>query len=229
MQLRMGAHDVIAFHEGLHRELPVGRQHCRIPPVHLELVGIAGIHPLDNRPHAVEQRGRVIVKVDEGAADPQLHPARFEVDFRVIEQFSRENLFAEHKSVLAFGIPAPAMERADEAAFGAVARAARQPHAAVAAGVVEGLDAALGVDDDYRLFEDSVFDKVPHIGDFLKPASHLPDMRPQLFVLELEELFVVIAFRRDQFRIGYPQRDRLRRVGHIRCHDWPHPKLFLPL
>ena len=55
----------------------------------------------------------------------------------MLEQLVVEDVRAEDEGVLAFRVPAPAVERADEAVLGAVALAVRQLHAAVAAGVVD--------------------------------------------------------------------------------------------
>src|SRR6201999_4668155 len=89
----------------------------------------------------------------------------------------------------------------------AIAMAARGDlDAAMAAGVVESLHPALGADQDHRLVEDLVLDPVADLGDLLQPAGHLPDARPQALPLQLEELGVVVALRRDPPGIGDPER-----------------------
>jgi hypothetical protein len=97
------------------------------------------------------------------------------------------------------------VEWADEACLGAVARCefaiARQRHAAVAAGVVVGLHARRCAHDDDRLANVVVFDPVAKFGDLLEPASHLPDMRPEVIELCLVELFVEIALDGDALGI----------------------------
>ena len=211
VQLGMGRHDVIALHEGLHRQLPVRRQDGGIAPLHAQLVGIMRFKPVDQRTDAVADRRSVVVEVDPGRADRGLDAAGDEVDIVRIELALAEQLLAVHERVLAVHVEAPAVERADEARRPAVAvivaLAARDRHAAVAAGVVIRLDPAFArVDDDHRLADVLVLDPVARLGDLLEPAGHLPDVRPQVVELGLVEFRIIIAFHRDPLRIA----DRIR-------------------
>src|SRR4030081_980094 len=67
----------------------------------------------------------------------------------------------------------------------------------MAAAVVEGLYARRGVHDDGRLVEYRVRDIVAYFGDLLLAACHLPDARPEVLLLELEERLVEVALLRD--------------------------------
>ena len=72
----------------------------------------------------------------------------------------------------------------------------------MAAGIVPGLDpAGAGVDDDHRLADVLVFDPVALVGDLLKPAGHLPHVRPEMLDLEVVEFLVEIALGRNALRI----------------------------
>ena len=110
----MGFHRVIAFLKGLHRKLPVGGQDGGIPPIHFQLIGIAGIETVSHRTKAFDQRRRAVVEINESTARPKFHTTRLEIDFCLVEQLFIEHLLAKDKSVLAFGVPAPAVEGADE-------------------------------------------------------------------------------------------------------------------
>ena len=64
--------------------------------------------------------------------------------------------------------------------------------------VVVRLDGLLvDADDDHGLVEDLVDDEVAGLLDLLQAAGHLPDVRPELLLLEAVELRVVIAARVD--------------------------------
>ncbi len=136
----MGPHDMIAFHEGLHRQLPVGRYHRRDPPFDLELVDIARVEGFYSRLDGVEQRCGIVVEIDESAAAPQLNPARHQIELGLLQILFAENLPAEHESVLTLHVEAPAVEGADEALSFAIAMPAGELDAAMAAGIVERLD-----------------------------------------------------------------------------------------
>ena len=176
---------------------------------------MAGIHPLGDRAKAVAQARGIVVEIDEGAARPLFDPHRHEIDFGALENAFIEQLAGENKGVLALAVVAPAMERADEAFLAAVARAMRQPHAAVTAGILERFHPVLGVDHDHRVLEDIIQRIVAHLGDFFQAAGHLPDMRPELLLLQFEECGIVIADRWDQLGIGDPVGDCAR--AWLRC------------
>ena len=77
---------------------------------------------------------------------------------------------------------------------GGVRRPMQSCVAAVRAHVVERLHRAVTLaHDDDRLVADLVLDPVAGSRDLLQAARHLPDMRPQVLLLELEELAVEIA------------------------------------
>ena len=99
-----------------------------------------------------------------------------------------------------------------------VPRAVGDLHAAVAARVLEGGDAAvLGAHHDDRLVEDRVLDVVVRPGDLLEPARHLPGPRPQLIGLELEEVGVVVALLAAP--VGQLHRVRHRQHRPLVVHD----------
>ena len=67
--------------------------------------------------------------------------------------------------------------------------------------VVERLDGLLvDAHDDHGLVEDLVHDEVAGLLDFLQPARHLPDVRPEFLALERVELGVVVAACIDPVR-----------------------------
>ena len=224
VDLRVRLHDVVAFHEGLHRKFPVGRQLGGIPPVHLEFMRVARVHPVRHRAEAVAQGLGIVVEVDEGAARPFLAAHRHKVDLGMGEQFFGEDLPAVNESVFALCIPSPAVEWANQAVLGAVARAVGEPYAAMAAGVEEGLHAVFAAHDDHRLVEDGIFHIVADVWNFLEPGGHLPYLRPQPLLFELEERLVIIARGRDQLRIGHAQRNNGKRLCNGIGHDYPQPE-----
>ena len=73
--------------------------------------------------------------------------------------------------------------------------------------VVEGVDGVgLAAGDQDRLVPDGVLEEIPHLGDFLLPAGHLPHPWPQALHLEIEEALGDIAFLGDDvFRRGLDQ------------------------
>src|SRR4029453_9603763 len=74
-----------------------------------------------------------------------------------------------------------------------------EPGAAVQARVVVGPDRPVRLpDDDDRLPPDLVLDVVAGVGDLLLEAGDLPDPRPQLLHLELQEVAREVARPRDQ-------------------------------
>jgi hypothetical protein len=68
--------------------------------------------------------------------------------------------------------------------------------------VVKGLYALPGPHDKDGLVQDLVFNPITEFWYLLKAARHLPDMRPEIFAFELEELLVVVAARGNAFGIG---------------------------
>ena len=218
----MGFHRVIAFLKGLHRKLPVGGQDGGIPPIHFQLIGIAGIETVSHRTKAFDQRRRAVVEINECAARPEFHAAGLEIDFGPVEQLFIEHLLAKYESVLALGVPAPAVERADKAGCLAIAWACGKPNTAVAAGIMECLYTGFGVDHDNGLFEYRILHIVPDLGDFFETAGHLPDMRPQLFLLQFKEGRIKITLRRDKLRIGDPVGNRFERTHRIVSHTFSH-------
>jgi hypothetical protein len=151
-------------------------------------------------------------------------PAFAQPKVALVELALVEQVTAVDEGVLALGVPAPAVERADEALrLGiAVAAGCNQRYPAVAAGVVIGADPVPGPGDDHRAPEVGIFDPVADVLDRLEPAGHLPHVRPQLLVLELVEILVVIALGRNLLRIG----DLEGNVGHAEplarwvCTGW---------
>ena len=228
VQLRMRFHGVVAFLEGLHRQFPVCRQYSAEPPVHFQLVNVAGIEPVCHRPQALAQAGGVVVEVDKCATCPEIDAARDEVDFRLVEQFGAEHLLAENERVFTLGVPAPAVERTNKSCGLAIAWSRGKAHAAVAAGIVEGLYAVPGVDDDDRFVEDGVLDIIAKLRDFLQAAGHLPHVRPDFFIFQREKGGVIIAFGRDQFGIGDPERNFVQSGICVVSHCMPHHFCFVP-
>ncbi len=211
VEFGVGAHQVVHFEECLDRQLPVDRKLRCVPPFGAQFAGAARVKLVHDRAEAFQQRGGAVVEIDESAAAPGLDPAGFQRDPGRIELVLAEDLAPENKAVGPVEIVAPAVERADEARPGAIAAALDQPHAAVTADVVEGPDTVFRANDDNGLFEHAVFGIVADLGNFLQPAGHLPDMRPELLLFEREEARIVIAPGRNQFGIGHP-------VGHrIQC------------
>ena len=137
-QLRVGLRHVVALHEGRRRQLPVHREQARLPPLGAQRSDLPFVVLGGERLDAVAQRRRAVVEVDPRAAAPQLAagPARGRDRRRQVAFVER--LGAQHEGVLAVETPAPAVERADEAA--ARPAALDELHAAVAAGVVVGAD-----------------------------------------------------------------------------------------
>ncbi len=215
LQLRMRAHDVVAFHEGFHRHLPVGRQDGGVPPFRLQLAHTVRLDPVGHRADRVAVGRGVVVEIDEGATAPQLDAARPQRQVGLVQLGLAEHVLAVDEGVLAFGVPAPAVEGADEPWRLAVAVPAflDERHAAVAAGVMEGFHAVLAADHDHRLAEDGVLHPVADIGNLLEPASHLPDVRPQVLAFEAIEFLVEIAPRRDALGVFHRERN-----GPIRSH-----------
>ena len=215
LQLRVGAHHVIAFHEGFHRHFPVGRKmHADTPFGALAILAVGG-EVFEHRPQRFAQTWRSIIMVDESTATPGFHPASAQRNILRIKLTRIEQVLAVNEGILPVSIPAPAVERTDEplALAIAVAIVGNQRNPAVAAGVVIGFHAILGPHDDDRLAKVGILDPVPHFGDLLKPAGHLPDMRPQMIDFGLIEFRIKIAPRIDPLRIGYFKRN-LPRLGH---------------
>ena len=202
----MRAHHVIAFHEGLHGELPIGRQLDRPPAFHPEILDIARIHPRRDRAKALQQRGRIIVVVDEGAATPELHPARHQVEFRRLKILLIENPAAVDEGILAIHVPAPAMEWADEPRLLAITALHDELHAAMPAGIMEGFHARLGAHHNNGFIEVLILDIITDLRNLLQPAGQLPDMRPEMLALQIEEFLVVIALRGNPLGMGDPER-----------------------
>ena len=195
-QLRVRLRHVVALHEGRRRQLPVHRQQARFPPLGAQRRDLPLVVPGGERLDAVAQRRGVVVEVDPRAAAPELAPHRREGEIVGAQIVFVELLGAQHEGVLAVETPAPAVERADEAASRPAAL--HQLHAAVAAGVVVGADGG-GVDahHDDGLVEDLVLDEVAGFGDLLEPARHLPDARPEQLGLQRVELRVVVPLLGD--------------------------------
>src|SRR5262249_42075471 len=96
-------------------------------------------------------------------------------------------LAVDHGDGLAGKVELPAVEAAAEAVY--VTAAPGQPRAAVRAGIVEGADLAWrGAHDDDGIIDDVVGLEVSDVRNVLLAAGHLPDARPQPFVLGRGEL-----------------------------------------
>jgi hypothetical protein len=142
------------------------------------------------------QRRCVVVEVDPRAPAPQFTADRNEAEIVGAEVVFVEDLGPKHEGVGTVETPAPAVERADEAATGSATL--HDLHPAMATGVVEGANiVVVEPDDDDGLVEDFVLHEVPARGDLLEPARHLPHAGPEQFGLERVELFVVIALFGD--------------------------------
>ena len=189
-----------------------------------------------NLPSDCAQRRRVVVEIDECAAAPGLEAAFAQREVRAPQLVLREDVRRVDELALAVGAPLPPMERAGEALRGAAA-VLGEFHAAMTTVVVERLDGlCIDAHDDDRLVEDLVHDEVAGLFDLLQPAGHLPDVRPELLLLELVELAVVVPAGIDP--VGARHRERnagldpgLRRLGHG-SHpgtfpDRGHPSAFL--
>ena len=193
LELRVGAHHVIAFHEGLHRGLPVGGKLGRIPPLGA-LAGLAvRLQSVEHRADGLAETGRSVVEVDEHAAQRLLGAARAQREIGLVELALAEHVAAIDEGVLAFAVPAPAVERADEPLRLAVAVPRSELDPAMAAGVVERLHPVLCAHHQHRFAEVGIFDPVADLGDLLEAAGHLPDVRPQVLDLGLVERRIVIA------------------------------------
>ncbi len=211
VHLRVRAHGVVALHEGFHRDLPIGRQHRRVPPFHPQLVDVVVIQAVGERAKIFPHWRRVVVEVDEDVAAPLIHATARQIEVGLIELLLAEVMLAVDEGVLAIHVPAPAVERADEPVGLAVAMALGQTHTAMAAGIVIGLHTFFGPDDDHRLVENLVLGPVADVLNLLQAASHLPRMRPQALALEPVELFVVIALCGNPLGVG--DRERYRPTG----------------
>ena len=218
LQLRMSSHYVVALHEGLHRDFPIGGQDGRVPPFRAHLAHAVRLEPIGHGPDAFAEGGRVVVEIDECAAAPQFHAALLEREVRLVQLSLAEQVLAVDEGILAVHVETPTVEWADEALRLAIAVAMGQRHAAVTTGVVKRLHALPGPDDDDGLVEDLVFDPIADIRDLLQAARHLPDMRPQALALELVEFLVEVARGRDALRIRDSKWDRRRGSGFQLCH-----------
>ena len=217
LQLRMGLHDMVALHEGFHRDLPVRGQSGGIPPFGALLVHAARFQIVQNRPDAFAQRRSVVVKIDEGAADGGFNTARHKVDLGLRQLLLAEKMPAIDEGVLSFDVPAPSMEWADEARRLAIALPARLGdwHTAMAAGIVERLHPVFRLHDDDGTIEIGIFNPVADILDEFQTTGHLPNMRPQTLVFRREKSFVIIALGRNALRIvdGKWNVERRARIG----------------
>ena len=72
--------------------------------------------------------------------------------------------------------------------------------------IVERLNPGLGADHDDRSVEYLVLDIIPDLSHLLEPAGHLPDVRPELFTLEIEEGLIVVSPGRNLLLINDTQR-----------------------
>ena len=209
----MRLHDVVTLEERLHRELPVGGKHGRLPPGGPHLPHVERVEQLGQRAERRVQRRRVGVHVDERAPAPRVDLALDEMEVVGIECRLGEQLGLVHERVGAVEVPAPAVERADEAAAFAVAPVVDELRRPMAAGIEVRLD-RVGVDahHDDRLVEDPVLDEVARVGDLFEPARHLPHVRPKVLALELEEVGRVVPRRGDAFRVG--NREGMHRTNH---------------
>jgi hypothetical protein len=202
MNLRMRLHSVIAFLESLVGEFPVGGQNRRVPPIHLQSVGVARIHAVGDGAETFAQAWRIGVEVDESAACPVFGANRGQIDLRAFKQIVAEDFASEDVRAFAFGIPAPAVERANKPGRAAMPGPLGQPHTAVTAGILEALYAVFRVNHQHRMFQQIVNRIIADLRNFLQPASHLPDMRPQMRLFEFKKFWIVIALRRNQLGIG---------------------------
>ena len=192
-ELRVGLDHVVLLLERLLRQLPVHREPAGVPPLGAQRLDLPPVEDRGGRLEALAQRRRLRIEVDPRAAAPHLAPHRREVDVPALELTLSERLPHGDSGVGAFGAVAPAVERAGEPGI-AVASVDGHPHTTVAARVVEGLHAAIGLpNDDDGLIEDLVLHPVVDVRDLLEPTGHLPGARPEVLRLELEELRVVVA------------------------------------
>ena len=230
LQLRVRLHHVVAFHEGFHCDLPVGRDLGTIAPFGAQALDVVGFQTVGHRAEAA----------------PDFGAAGYEVDVLVVELPVAEQVLAVNQRAFAIHVPAPAVERTDEPGLGAVAvrlgmrcahgGAAGDRHAAVAAGIMEGLHAVCRAHDDDRLADVGIFDPVADFGDLFLAAGHLPDVGPEVLDFGLVEFLVVIALGRDPFGIVDRKWDgpqaSVSRFKHSRtsfdCESCVDARVYLP-
>ena len=164
-----------------------------------------GFKPFRHRAEAVAHGRGIVIVVDPDHAAEHLGAAGAQLQVFDVKLAFGEQVLAVNVGIVAVHVPAPAVERADEARLGAVARGefavAGQRHATVAAGVVEGLHAIGGAHDNDGVADIVVFHPVTGFGDLLKPGGHLPDVRPDMVQFRLVEIGVIVTLGRDPFGI----------------------------
>src|ERR1700736_1541468 len=107
----MSGHHVIAFHESLHRELPVHRQPSGEPPFGAESLDVPGIMHARKRLDGLTQRRRIVIEVDEGTPAPRLEPTLPKRKILTSELVLLEQRRRVDELALAIGLPLPAVER----------------------------------------------------------------------------------------------------------------------
>ena len=201
LQLRMRRGYVITLEERLLRDFPVRRDRDRLPPVVAHQIDRQNLEPLAHRSDELIERLRILGQVDphESGEDDGVH--FLERHVAVLELPVAKLLTLEHEMIVALQIPAPAMERTDDAAILECAAALSQRGAAMRTEVVIGLDRGfVGAHQQHRLVADVVGRVIADLRNFIEPCSGLPHPTPQLFVLETREVRIDIASGADAVR-----------------------------
>ena len=198
--------DVPALDEGVQRRLPVGRQDHRLVPGDAHVLELEAVQPLGDRVEERLQRLGVRVHVHEHPPAPrtQAHLGEAELLRGPGLEAVRVGLVLER----AVEVPPPRVERAPELAHPALA--AHQAGPAVAAGVVEGVQAVLGADHHHGRAADLDVHIVPHPLHLVRAAGVEPRPREEALQLQLQELAVHVAALRHEPRAEPPP------LGHVR-------------
>ena len=192
----MGALDVVALVEGVKHDLPVGRKDRRTVRAEPQLLKVIGRQPAGEGPQEFEERFGLEIHVDEHEAAPPIDECVAEPGLGLVHR--REVVPIDHLGVAPVEVPTPRVIPAPDLGGGEVPGPVGQARAPVAAGVVEGLDGvSRGPHDQDRLVADHVFQEVADAGDLLLAARHLPDVRPELLHLQVEELLRDVALLGD--------------------------------
>ncbi|MCY1435779.1 hypothetical protein D9M71_518860 [compost metagenome] len=190
----MGRTGVHGLHEGFLGDLPVAGH----APLHVgdgdRAFEVVVLEVLGQHAEVFQQRGCVLVLVDEHEAAPAFHPHLRQLELAGFEMLEVPG--GGHALEVALQVPGEAVVRAAQLVGGAAAHAQRT--ATVQAGVVEAADdVVLAAHDDDRSVDDVVHQVVAGLLDLFLAADHLPGLRPQFLRFQLVEPARAVALHRE--------------------------------
>ena len=203
-KLGMRALDVVPLVEGVDDDLPVGGQDGGAISGEAHLFEVEGAEELGDRIEEVDERLGLAVHVHEHEASPALCPYLVETEVR---RHVRELVAVDDLGQLSVEGVAPGVVPASDLAVSKIASAVGQPGAPVQAGVEVPLDVPrVRADHEDRLVADRVLEVVARLGHLFLAACDLPDPRPQLLHLEIEELPRDVPLLGDEPVVPYQHR-----------------------